>query len=551
MRNPWLRALAVFGPIGAGLVAIGLALSYYVRVETLPLPDALYSALLVVRVPDGLKDLSDFNNSNLMQWARLLGTIAFFAAAIGAIIALLRETLGRLRARLGQQRIAIIGGHPIATSAMDLARSQKSGSRLHLGAHKLHLGLNHIALPWEDADRKTQMAALHVAGARQILIAENNDAETLSIARAVHEAAPDAQVTALVRDLSIAAGATKIATDGRLRILSYGGLAARALHLASPPFITAHQKGHERIHALIVGFGDMGEAVLRDLIINCRTTKLALPKITIIDPLALQRLEAFRLSAPELDQTCEIEARACAFSRCMDSVGAASEEKFTCAYVCVDNDTAALTALSGVQAWLRLHNQTDCPVYIRLRDKSTIHVASGSPIPFGDLGDLATQSEFLSPTPDAAARAYHNAYVANLSPEKRNDPTTKVTLPWDQLEEGYRNANRAAVAHIPAKLASAGLSTSSDATGLPRLTTGEALYTDQDSLMAQARLEHHRWNAERRLLGWRFADAARKDEVRLLHPSLREFDELSAEVQGYDVAFVAETGRLLAKNTLL
>jgi hypothetical protein len=548
MRNPWLRAFAVFGPVFAGLAAILLAYIHYQGAGKLPFSDALYSALLVVRVPDGLKDLSSVGHNELLQWARLLGAIAFFAAAVGALVALLRDTLGRLRARLGHQRIAIIGNHAIANSAMDLAGNAKAGSRLHLGAAKARLGWTAISLPWEDADRKAQIAALHVSGARQILVAEDDDAQTLTIARAVHHAAPHALVTALVRDLSIAVGATKIATDGRMRILSFGGLAARALHLDHPPFLLAHANKQARIHALIIGFGDMGEAVMRDLIINCRTTKLALPKITIVDPLAAQRLAALRLAVPELNKTCEIEARACAFSRCMEDVGSATSEVFTCAYVCVDNDAASLTALSGVQAWLRTHDQTACPIFVRLRDKGAVDIATGAPIPFGDLNDLAAQCEFLSPTPDAAARAYHEAYRATLSDEKRNDPKNEVARAWDKLGEGYRNANRAAVAHIPAKWASAGLPPIPNGVALPRLAISQSLYNDEAGLMALAELEHERWNAERRLLGWRFADIERKDEVLMHHPSLRDFDGLSTEVKGYDIAFVEETGRLLSNE---
>jgi hypothetical protein len=547
MKSPLLRLFLVTLPILAGVIAIGLATHYW-AMSGVPISDAIYRGLSVLGVGDAHRALADFHNDLSMQWARFLGAFAVLAAAIGAVLVILRDTLARLVSRLGSQPVVVIGDHPIAAVAFEVADRVTNGGRMHLGASKFRASWQATSLPWDDQNQMPATAASHVNKARNILVAQNDDAQTLSIACAVHKAAPDACVTALVSDLAIARGAGKTASDGRLRIRTYGELAARALHRDHAPFLRAHQVGHSRIHALIIGFGDMGEAILRDLVVNCRTTKLALPRITIIDPNIQERLSALRLVAPELDQTCVITPIAASLGRNSGALEPTEAEPFTCVYVCLDSDTNSLVALAGAQAWLRQLDQVDCPLFVRLRDKAVLAIAPGNPIAFGDLHDLVRESECLSRFPDAAAQAYHLAYLANLSPEERARTHKPANKPWDNLDETYRAANRAAVAHIPAKLASAGIDAPMVTSGLPKLPEGTKLYHSDYELTALAVLEHERWNAERRLSGWRFAAIFEKDEARLLHPSLVPFEALSATVQGYDVAFVEATGRLVYCN---
>jgi hypothetical protein len=544
MKSPLWRLLLVTLPILAGVTAIGLATHYWIQ-SGVAVSDAIYRGLGVLGVGDAYRAWADFHNDPSMQWARFLGAFAVLAAAIGAVLVILRDTLARLISRLGSQPVVIIGDHPIAAAAFEVADKVTNDRRMHLGATTFRASWKTSSLPWDDQNQMPATAASHVNNARNILVAQNDDAQTLSIACAVHKAAQDACVTALVSDLAIARSAGKTARDGRLRIRTYGELAARALHRDHSPFLRAHQLGHTRIHALIIGFGDMGEAILHDLVVNCRTTKLVLPRMTIIDPDIHHRLDALRLVAPELDQTCVITPIAATLGRgsgAMDGFGA---EAFTCAYLCLGSDTKSLVALEGIQAWLRQLDQVNCPIFVRLCDMAALALAPGNPIAFGDLHDLVRESECLSRFPDAAARAYHLAYLANLAPEERARTDKPANKDWDNLDETYRAANRAAVAHIPAKLASAGVHAPLVTSGLPKLPPGTKLYYSVDELRALAILEHERWNAERRLSGWRYAALAEKDETRLLHPSLVPFDELDEKVQGYDVVFVKATGQLL------
>ncbi len=189
---------------------------------------------------------------------------------------------------------------------------------------------------------------------------------------------------------------------------------------------------------------------------------------------------------------------------------------------------------------------------MRLRKSGAIGAGAGRPgatgldalTPFGDLEAVLAASDFLADAPDAAARAFHAAYRASLTPERRADPANASARPWETLAETYRQANRDAVAHIPAKLASAGVDPASwlgAAGGLPRLAACDALTGDPARLEALSQLEHERWNTQRRMDGWRAAPEGGRDDARRRHPALKPWDQLSEELKDYDRLFVRQT----------
>ena len=115
----------------------------------------------------------------------------------------------------------------------------------------------------------------HAGGADHVLVADDDDAEALALARAARAAAPDAQITVLMRDVRLAEDAARDAERSRAPGCSPPPPSPPARStIAHPPFLIAKERGHARIHALIVGFGQTGQAIARDLIVNCRTTYL-------------------------------------------------------------------------------------------------------------------------------------------------------------------------------------------------------------------------------------------------------------------------------------
>lgn len=166
-------------------------------------------------------------------------------------------------------------------------------------------------------------------------------------------------------------------------------------------------------------------------------------------------------------------------------------------------------------------------------------------VPFGAMTDVIHAAGIMSETADKAERDWHEAYLALK-------PTSLAAVPWDQLNEDYRLSNRRAVAHTYAKLYDAGfdlrgwLAVANPWEELPALALGEALYRNEAELTRLAELEHERWNADRRLLGWRFA--ATKDADRKMHPCLVDFTTLPADIQQYDIELIQNLNKILPRK---
>ena len=391
--------------------------------------------------------------------------------------------------------------------------------------------LRTIALPWPPQERA--QAVIDYAGrADHVLVAHHDDAEALTLTRAARIAAPQAYITVLMRDVRLAEDAGATLNEAKTRVLSQAAIAARALTIAHPPFLIAKDRKHERIHALIIGFGQTGQAIARDLIVNCRTTYLGLPHLTIIDPQAKALEGVMRVRTPEID--------ACADSRfiageIMTWPGRASgtrQDRRRDRRGRADHRRLRLPGHrrrrpldrghAAVAAALDRHRR---PADLRAGAGNQHHSAPAvanrgldALIPFGDLASILESSEFLSNAPDAAARAFNEAYRASLTPEQRSDPANRSANAWDELDETYRQANRDAVAHVPAKLASAGIVRARRwrwVTGTcPQLGPGEHVFTDDVQLELLAELEHERWLAQRRMDGWRWTERPSKNEAR-------------------------------------
>jgi len=538
----------------AGLATIGLGLWGWLAAGKPP-DDALYRAVA----------LFDINNDayahgeGLADWrfrvGRWTGAAVVFSSLL-AIAALLREHLATALARWTKQQVMVAGSEPLAMTAFAMARTRDK-SALWLGAPAFSArSLSVIALPWPPRDRASAVLD-HARRSDHILVADSDDVEALSLAKAARVAAPAAEVTVLMSDMRLAEDAAATLNDAKTRVIAAGHVAARALNLAHPPFLLAREHEQARIHALLVGFGQTGQAIARDLIVNCRTSYLALPRLTIVDPMADALEGVLRVRAPELDECAqarfvagEISGRAVRPEPAILANALHDGGPLTAVYVCLADDPATLSAASMLQSLLRSLDLTAPRIFVRLRKTGAIGEGAGRPgatglealTPFGDLGSVLAASDFLADAPDAAPRAFHAAYRASLTPEERE--SNAAAKSWEELAETYRQSNRDAVAHIPAKLASAGVDPALwVGAGLPRLGACDALTADPARLETLAELEHERWNAQRRMDGWRAAPEDGRDNARRRHPALKPWKQLTERLKEFDRVIVRQTER--------
>jgi hypothetical protein len=484
---------------------------------------------------------------------RWTGLLAEFGAALLALGALLHQRGVFVLAKLLNQHVVVIGSGDLALGAFE--GGQRARRRvLWVGAPHLSAGsFGALAIP-RPPDAEPEAYADYANAADHVLIVQDNDADAIGLARRVRAAAPRARITVLLRDASLAEATAEMINEARTRVMSPAVLAARALHLEHPPFAIAKDAGHARIHALIVGFGQAGQAIARDIIVNCRTADLDLPNITVIDPAAEALEGVMRARAPELDAcarftfiqgtvgTDGVQPTVGVLLRQIDDAG-----PITAAYVCRSHDTEGLGTAAMLQIVFRSTAHPDPRIFVRLRDVQSLTGGGdkrglNALTPFGDSKSIIGATEFLSDEPDQAARTFSAAYRTLLPPEVRDDPKVRSARPWDELDETFRQATRDAVAHIPAKMQSAGIEPGlwRGLNGAPALPRSVRLVTSEVEHEQLARLEHERWNAQRRMEGWQFTRGP-KDTVRALHPNLRPYDDLPESDKAYDRALVLET----------
>ena len=542
----------------AAVVTLGLGVWAWTD-QHQPLDEALYRSVALFDIDGNAYS----HGEALADWRFRVGRwtgAGVVLSSLLALAALLHEHLATGLARWTKQAVVVVGSAPLALAAYEAAR-RTGRSTLWLGAAGFgSASFRDIALAWPQRERARAVRE-HTGKADHVLVADDDDAEAISLARAAREAAPDAQITVLMRDMRLAEDAAATLNEPKTRVLSTAAVAARALAAIHPPFLIAQQRGHPRIHALMVGFGQTGQAIARDLIVNCRTTDLELPRITVIDPAAKALEGVLRVRAPELDHCAdclfidgEIGGRAVRPNPAVIARDLAAGGPLTVAYVCLTDDVGALSAAATLQSLLRAMDIDQPPIFVQLRKAQIVGDGGGKGLDaltaFGELDSVLEASEFLSNAPDVAARAFCEAYRASLPAAERDDPDNRSAFAWDRLDETYRQANRDAVAHIAAKLASAGIPAERwrGVEGLPRLAEAERLFHGHSDLENLARLEHERWMAQRRMDGWRSSTAPSKDESRRLHPSLQAYDALTEQVKEYDRVFVRQTQRAVREE---
>ena len=118
------------------------------------------------------------------------------------------------------------------------------------------------------------------------------------------------------------------------------------------------------------------------------------------------------------------------------------------------------------------------------------------------------------------AQAAHECYREEAMARGENENTNSALKPWAELAEDLRDANRAQVEDIPAKLKHLGYELAASSGIPPRDLSITAVQAEKLALR-----EHDRWMKERLLQGWTYAP--RRDNARRHHPLLVPWNQLS------------------------
>ena len=531
----------------------------------------------------------------LLEYARALGVLASLLVGLRLLALAIGSRLSDFMYALviGRHHV-VIGDGPAAQEYAAAHNAMFNGRAIHLASARM--STSHRLATWQRRGQlKAQLRHARARSARRIIVDEGDDADTWQTAHLTARACPRADVLAHIADpwirdrLSRDRAIDQRATP-RLMPFSYAGGAARQVMLAHPPYLLAQAISASVQHILVVGFGQVGEAIAREFIVTCVTPGDHKLMVTVVDPAAAATIEPdFRGRHEELVKHVDFEFIAgdlrLADTRAdglIDRLKKRAVKAPICAvYVAIDLEHQPLGLAFAIRAMALRHDLFLAPIFVCAQHgaglpsvRHGVGLVGGSAdvqderekqalaegklcnlrvVSFGSWAAAFDGAGMLEQPYDAQARRYHEEYAHQYASHERRSAGAVTGAPrsWDELPDQLRVSNRRAAAHMRTKAfvmdydlgrwlaADAGYRECHE---LP--PAAGAFPTPEEPDMAMAKLEHQRWMLDRFLDGWR--PGGRSDYYRT-RKTLIPFEQLSPEEVAKDNA-VVETTRTLMKE---
>ncbi|MBU1172896.1 MAG: NAD-binding protein [Proteobacteria bacterium] len=308
---------------------------------------------------------------------------------------------------------------------------------------------------------------------------------------------------------------------------------------------------------IIIGFGNMGQSIAVQAAKIAHFPSGGKLKIHVIDEHAKKRMDQIRNNYPNFHLVADMEEiegvleDPNARKRVIDIYKNADKEGSLMTCVICDDEEETENLVQSLSLVNELHeSQTPILVYQTsasgfsqlLRYKAGGHNIQNQLIPFGMTSELWSFEAIKDEKQDQLAKALHKIYLDDFECQENGIDAQKnpSQLPWDRLNESFRESNRSAADHIPVKLAVLGLKTcpfdnSVERENIPKL--------DETQVEILSKIEHARWCAERWLSGWTYGSV--RDNSARIHPDLVEWDKLRKESQYIDKRIMSSIHRAL------
>jgi len=359
----------------------------------------------------------------------------------------------------------------------------------------------------------------------------------------------DPQLCDLLRERELVTGRG----DGfRLEFFNVFDTGARAVLTQYPPF---DHGPDERPHLLVIGLGQMGESLVvyaaqrwwaRYTATNERF------RMSIVDRYAEQKVESLAVRYPQLRTACDLnpltmEIHGPDFERGDYLYAADGCCDVTAAYVCLGDDTAALSTALALRQQVR---EARIPIVVRMHhDAGLATLLSGlhgddsgfeGLYAFGLLDRTCTPELVLGGTHEILALAIHDRYLQTQRETGVTVEQDPSLVPWERLPEDLQESYRRKADHIGTKLKKVGCT-------VVHLTDWDAelFQFEADETEIMARMEQERRIQEYRRGGW--SDAAVKDLEAEADPDLVAWEQLSESGRKYCADAVAALPMFLAQ----
>lgn len=308
-------------------------------------------------------------------------------------------------------------------------------------------------------------------------------------------------------------------------------------------------------HLIIAGFGNMGESIAIHAAHIGHFAKGRL-RITVIDMKARYTESLFLATYPAFRKTADIEfiegdIQSGQFFE-MVQRWASQPECLPILVISVHDDTKAFACAHHC---INRTPRSDFPVHVRLdTNKGFASLLRGDTQnadqklrrihPFGMLDACCTLDKIEGAAMDRLARIIHERFLQTCQeqalPGSAAPPGNSAQVPWEKLEEKFKESNRCQADTIEVKLRAIGCAS---AAADPREASRRVMVFDEAQIDLLSQMEHTRWCAERYLAGWEYGEKADKDN--LISPYLVPWEKLAPSVQQYDVDAVKLIPRLL------
>ena len=341
---------------------------------------------------------------------------------------------------------------------------------------------------------------------------------------------------ALVRDAEIctALRARRIGALGdpgfRLDFFSAEDTAARVL-LDRYPLV---RDGAPPAQAVIIGFGRLGRAVLRE--IARRPSLDGSPIGVTVHGGTPQAVADYLKRFPAIQRTCSVTHDG-------DPLTPPGGAGHTHTFVCLPGNDDALNA--GLAAADTMTARSD-QVVICMNEPSPFGpVLTGKTGLLDDVGGRLTVFEVIEEAcmpariredlVDQLARAVHRAYVDTCAARGDTPAVNQSMRPWDQLPDDLKRSNLAQAADIGTKLDAI------DCVVTPESASAPAFTFAPDEIERLAQMEHQRWMRERQAEGKVYGPTREGNQ----HPDLVAWRDLSDSAREKDRAAIRELPAIL------
>jgi hypothetical protein len=312
-------------------------------------------------------------------------------------------------------------------------------------------------------------------------------------------------------------------------------------HCAPDIYYLPREQSSPRLHALFIGFQALTREMILQTALTAHYTDFRLPKITVLCREDYQdQVARFLYRYPHLEKTAEISFFYADPMTIDFDVwnNMQSEVKFSVCYVAMQHDVEGILTARRLNRLRRLEGLAPLNFIVCLNqqnflaeiidddflpislDKSAL--PDFEPIEyFETLDETISIDVVVNEALDVTARTMHNAYLQTQLANGETLENNASLIPWSELPEHKKQANRNAAAHIDVKLRISNCVAVEKDEDFPEA----AFPPDDKTLAALAQLEHRRWMADKHLAGYSYGE--KRDEDRMLHPDLVSWESLS------------------------